>query len=242
MSSPWTGIFLGNEEANLLRSIMTTQGSCPGEKKLLGGANLPWLAPFVRVDGQWTVCEPKNKWPTPCNVISLGINDDWTFDEDMVNAGCEVWAYDHTISGINTKYPDKLHWFKIGVAPTDQDILLSIPTMMAKNNIQILDILKMDVEGAEWDTFEELLKSHFLKERVRQITLEIHLWSEDCRDKKSCSTLVTRWNRILQGLKQEGFVLYDYHTNPVSSLSYFEDGSVFLCCYELAMYNTNLWV
>ena len=48
----------------------------------------------------------------------------------------------------------------------------SIIEMLNHNN-KVIDILKMDVEGAEWKAFQQMLASGVLK-RVRQLYIETH--------------------------------------------------------------------
>ena len=53
---------------------------------------------------QWILCEPKEKWGSDCQAISVGIGTDWSFEEAIVKEGCEVWAFDHTIKYVPTHF------------------------------------------------------------------------------------------------------------------------------------------
>jgi hypothetical protein len=196
-------------------------------------------------DGMWVVCKPNNGWSSPCNVVSIGISDNWSFDDAIVEDGCEVWAYDHTIQGITAKNPAKLHWNKIGVGPKNIPPLQTVEKMLEDNNVLILDILKFDAEGAEWDVLERMIfQTHTLKYRVRQISFEIHFWNDGCRknEPERCAKELRRWYNILKGLEDEGFVMYNTHVNPQSSRENLDQpGGQTMCCLELGAFNKALF-
>lgn len=235
-SGPLNSLKVETEHA--LEYIKKVHTGCPGQVKFYGGRT---KHAGSRDEGQWVLCEPRDKWGKDCKVISIGISNDWSFDEDIVREGCEVWAFDHTISGIRTEYTDKLHWFKIGVGPRDSGPLLTLESMMSKNGIDTLDILKFDAEGSEWDVLERLLETHTLRDRVKQFSFEIHFWERRCTTEECVASSMRRWYKILKGLELEGFVLYDYHVNPMSTAEKLGQGGTTLCCYELAMYNKNFF-
>jgi hypothetical protein len=107
---------------------------------------------------------------------SIGIADDISWDQDMVNRGLDVYMYDHTIEGLPYEH-DKFHYFKIGLGAKTNPLMPQLKTlyqMMTENGH--LDtygmILKIDIEGAEWDFLnevDEVLLSHF-----SQIVFEFH--------------------------------------------------------------------
>lgn len=106
---------------------------------------------------------------------SLGINDDVSWDLDMAALGCEIYQYDHTIDRLPVENP-RFHWFKQGIAaqPTPDGVLDSLPNLIARNgHANHTDlILKMDIEGYEWEVFESMDERTL--RQFSQIVLEVH--------------------------------------------------------------------
>ncbi len=106
---------------------------------------------------------------------SFGIADNVQWDECIADKEIDVYCYDHTIEGL-PKENARLHFNKIGIAGTDreEESLLSLESIMRKNHHEGIKnaILKMDVEGAEWEFLESVPLD--LLGRFSQITLELH--------------------------------------------------------------------
>ncbi len=107
-------------------------------------------------------------------VLSYGIGTEYRFDDAMAEAGHAVYMFDHTIAQPALGRPNMV-WFAEGVAGRSQPDkkLHSI-----QDQIERLDIrgdrliLKMDVEGAEFDAIG-LMPDETLG-RFEQILLEVH--------------------------------------------------------------------
>lgn len=89
-------------------------------------------------------------------VLSIGIGDEVSFDNQMANLGARVLQFDHTIPGSPSNHP-RIQFHRVGWGARDQGPFLSLRSMM-----QMLDwtdaqhpILKFDTEGAEWDCLFE---------------------------------------------------------------------------------------
>jgi hypothetical protein len=107
-------------------------------------------------------------------VLSYGIGTEYTFDEEMARRGHEIYMFDHTIQSINAT-TEKMKFYSEGVTGVSDPAnkLYSIEDHLCKYNIDGDSlILKMDVEGAEFDAIgmasDEILKI------FDQIVLEIH--------------------------------------------------------------------
>ena len=107
-------------------------------------------------------------------VLSYGIGSKYDFDTEMAQLGHSVYMFDHTIKPLDPKLPT-MHFFSEGVgAHRDEDAKLdTIDAHIAKNHITSNEIiLKIDVEGAEFDVFDALPLQTL--RRFRQIALEVH--------------------------------------------------------------------
>ncbi|WP_036257741.1 FkbM family methyltransferase [Methylocapsa aurea] len=111
---------------------------------------------------------------TAQSIISYGIGAEFRFDIEFAKKGHDVYMFDHTIQGIQAE-DRRLHFFSEGVAGK---------TDIAKNLFSIEDhldrhkisgdhlILKMDVEGAEFDALRAVPDN--ILRRFEQIVLEVH--------------------------------------------------------------------
>ncbi|WP_036262301.1 discoidin domain-containing protein [Methylocapsa aurea] len=107
-------------------------------------------------------------------VISYGISSEYDFDKELAERGHDVFMFDHTIEGINATN-EKMHFFREGVAGlTDASKnLFSIEDHLLRHQVAgDRLILKMDVEGAEYDALESA--SAETLRRFEQIVLEVH--------------------------------------------------------------------
>lgn len=107
---------------------------------------------------------------------SFGISDDVSWDEAMVKKGFQVFMYDHTIKDL-PKEMDGFHFFRKGILNSSEALdpdLLSLEEILEENGHQNMQhmILKMDVEGAEWE-FLDAVKEETL-EKFEQVVLELH--------------------------------------------------------------------
>lgn len=69
---------------------------------------------------------------------------------------------------------------------------------------RVLDLLKIDIEGAEWPAFLEMIQSGVLKD-VKQICVEIHLGRD-----------MARKLTILRQLYEQGFHIFMHEHNLFS--------------------------
>ncbi len=108
-------------------------------------------------------------------VVSYGISTEYSFDREFAERGHHVYMFDHTIDGIQATN-DKMHFFREGVAGiTDpSQSLFSVEDHLRRH--QIIGsrlILKMDVEGWEYEAFATIGDQCLA--RFEQIVLEVHL-------------------------------------------------------------------
>ena len=75
------------------------------------------------IDGQKAVCMDRGVRPVPakCLVYSIGIANDWSFDELMERYGCEVYAMDPSIGQEDHNHSAHVHFYNMGLGPTNTD-------------------------------------------------------------------------------------------------------------------------
>jgi hypothetical protein len=105
---------------------------------------------------------------------SLGIGPDVRWDLAVARRGVPVWQYDPTVSGSPVSHPlFTFQPWRIGAQDDPDTQTVSLASLIELNRHEGTDlILKMDIEGAEWDVLAgidpERLKS------FRQIIIEFH--------------------------------------------------------------------
>lgn len=107
-------------------------------------------------------------------VMSFGIGPSVTFDFELAEAGHRILMFDHTVDALPGEHPH-FSWFHEGVSAVSasDEALFSLEHHMAKLPTDAINpILKMDVEGAEWDSLAATPRACLI--RFAQITLEFH--------------------------------------------------------------------
>lgn len=108
------------------------------------------------------------------NALSLGVGRDVSWDMDMAAEGMRVWQFDHTV----TRSPKRNAQFVfhrkrvVGVPESADDVslaqILASDALASDRDI----IVKMDIEGSEWDALARLEATAL--ERIRQFVVECH--------------------------------------------------------------------
>ncbi|MDD3585545.1 MAG: FkbM family methyltransferase [Thermoguttaceae bacterium] len=105
---------------------------------------------------------------------SIGIEQDVSWDMDMVQHGLELFMYDHTIDALPVEN-EHFHFFKTGVTGKKQiSNCKTLEELIQDNHHENRRdlILKMDVEGCEWDVFNQV--SEITLNQFSQIVFELH--------------------------------------------------------------------
>jgi hypothetical protein len=114
-------------------------------------------------------------------LISMGIGDNLDFEEDWLECGGKVVAYDGTITKINssvlTESTNFFKWIKHNVNFIGDEESISI-NQAIDNALEVFNIkgndcvLKMDIEKSEWSALEEISEENL--SRFDQIIVEFH--------------------------------------------------------------------
>lgn len=122
-------------------------------------------------DGGYVMC---NDFNSDMHAYSFGIDDDNSWDMNIRLLGdISVYMFDHTIKQV-PMFCHGLHWERKGIGVSDEKDLLSLASILANNgdlhNKNL--IIKMDIEGTEWDILESL-DVHII-DNFRQMLFEFH--------------------------------------------------------------------
>jgi hypothetical protein len=141
-------------------------------------------------------------------LFSYGIEDDITFDQDYIKlTQNKVYGYDHTINHIHTDYPELFTLYKKGISGTTQEETGNFLEHYRELGLSNRVLLKIDVEGCEFEWFENTNISE-LAQVVTGIVIEFHeLYNHEFRD---------RFILILEKLN-EYFYIHHVHGNNHSS-------------------------
>jgi len=109
---------------------------------------------------------------------SFGIGGNVSWDESMAERGIDVFMYDHSISG-PPKQNERFHFCELGLTGYHKGENLRTLAAIIEDNGHVGStnlILKMDIEGCEWDVFDQ--SDPELLNQFYQIVLEFHGLSE----------------------------------------------------------------
>lgn len=128
-------------------------------------------------------------------VYSFGVSRDSTFEAAMLErTNARIWGYDYSVNhwgeGIPNEGHPRANFTKMGISKiTDLESsppMSTIHDLMKLNGHTFIDIMKMDIEGAEFDALASLIES-VLEQRGRygnaslpvgQLLLEVHFMKE----------------------------------------------------------------
>lgn len=108
-------------------------------------------------------------------LVSIGIGEETSFDHEFCKRQQKVYQYDHTIENPPICCSNPI-FLQIGLGPSNlkKRNLLSLEEIM--RNCQLTEpnsaILKVDIEGSEWDVFQSL--DHKTLAPFRQVIIEFH--------------------------------------------------------------------
>lgn len=146
---------------------------------------------------------------------SIGISDDVSWDRDVAKHGYDIFQYDHTISALpeNNK---AFHWKRIGIVGGEKECsnLKTLTSMLIDNKHEDLDglLLKMDIEGSEWEVFSSVDIQNL--EQFDQIVVELHNIFDE-----------SRHDLVMEALEKLSsiFIAIHIHANNYSDIYYCGD-------------------
>ncbi|CAL8105630.1 unnamed protein product [Orchesella dallaii] len=164
---PW-----GDTGFTVLWNLFAPTFDCPYMKKRIGsiGDGGKWLCGFELLEESKTT-------KAPCVVYSFGVNRESSFEAEILEkTNCDVFAYDMTVRRMGQQISGggtKLRFKSVGLGVNNTHNLRTLETLMAENGHVWIDVLKIDIEGAEFATLESWFDSYNVLP-FGQLQLEIH--------------------------------------------------------------------
>jgi Methyltransferase domain len=197
---------------------------------------------FQSIDGQKSVCMEPDLVPKlkNCVIYSVGVSDDWTFDDAMAKFGCQIYAFDPSLNKSSYDRTPQIHFYNIGIGAEDVErdpatgwkllTLQSIHRMLQPLHGDVpIDYLKMDIESAEWKVLPQIVRSGMLS-KVKQLALEIHFVDE------MPTADLKKLLKVLKSLEEAGMIRFASRPNILGD-GILENRDSFLY-FELAWYNS----
>ena len=184
--------------------------------------------------GKW-VCSKEALLSRPgCVVYSVGSKGDTSFERAILNeTACEVFTFDPTLNATEedaVRRVPNLHFHSIGLSHRDGEHafgnvtkpVLTLHAIMNQFKHPWIDVLKVDIEGHEWQVLGEWLKTHEALP-FTQLLIEVHLVTKPGHPPMNPTEAI----RMLEGLQSLGM-----HTFHVEENNYCADCKGMM--YELA--------
>jgi len=101
-------------------------------------------------------------------VYSFGVSTDSSFEAALLKrTNCEIWGYDYTVASFAEDIPGhqlpRTHFSQIGISEvTDEKRdpkFFTVQDLMRRNGHEYIDIVKMDIEGAEFGALTSVIGS-----------------------------------------------------------------------------------
>ncbi|KJA26572.1 hypothetical protein HYPSUDRAFT_63847 [Hypholoma sublateritium FD-334 SS-4] len=158
--------------------------NCPHEVERLGA---------LGDGGKWVCGLSRVAQKADCVVYSFGINLESSFEAEILagTAHCAVYGYDFSVKSFGPEIPPaqvhRTHFHAVGLAGEDKGgegddpKMYTLETLMRQNGHAHIDILKIDIEGWEFETLTTLLRPYAQSGRALpfgQLQLEIHIWDK----------------------------------------------------------------
>mmetsp|Transcript_53479 Transcript_53479/g.130654 ORF Transcript_53479/g.130654 Transcript_53479/m.130654 type:complete len:743 (+) Transcript_53479:213-2441(+) len=131
-----------------------------------------------RLGEKWT-CDTHKLAALPagrCLVYSFGSRTEFDFEERVheLNNGCEIHVFDPFVE--DPQPPDYVFFHAVGLGGADAGKLMKLSTIVKElgHADRVIDILKVDIEGYEYDAYPFFFDNGVHK-WIRQILIEIHM-------------------------------------------------------------------
>ncbi len=165
--------------------------------------------------GKWVCDVARYERPRPagraCVIYSFGVRGDSSFEAAMLQrTPCEVFGFDFSVDSMASGIAGspRAHFMRKGLGAHETAQLWTLRQIMAHYKHSFIDILKVDIEGSEFDVFEELLAELPASDGAlpfEQLQLEVH--------HSAAQGMTSRVFELLRGLRSMGVVAFMSESN-----------------------------
>jgi hypothetical protein len=172
--------------------------------------------------GKW-ICDPyRLKQAESCLIYSLGSNGEFSFENETNRylPNCDIHTFD--MKNFNCSDICTFHQVKIGDGLNGTKTLRMIMSDLNHTG-RYLEILKIDVEGSEYEFFDDLFnKTDQLSDNIRQILVEIHLSKIIRKINNDTVYDFYKIHRLFQLFHDQHFVIFHKEVNLYNPHNAFE--------------------
>ncbi|XP_078398715.1 putative methyltransferase-like protein 24 isoform X2 [Cetorhinus maximus] len=222
---PWVSPHhsLEEEAARFLAYISSSQISCNNadEKGLIGSLE-PTQEPWpVCLDNTFHLAQQIHR--KQCRIYSVGLgSEDKHFEVEMAKAGCEVHYFDPSLKEAHVQKSDGYWHHRMAIDWRDPNPAIiaqkqhrttkKLGTIMNEFGHRKIDVLKADLESAEWKILENLILENVIEE-IGQLIFAIHLHWSGFEVSGNDSDVVRYWYSLLKELELRSFKLFRSYKN-----------------------------
>lgn len=141
--------------------------------------------------GKWACGMSRLEHKRDCIIYTFGMNYETSFEAEILERTrhCQVWGYDYRSNsfGSHIKNNYRSHFFSWSLANTDsheshdQPKLYTLKTLLQLNNHNFIDVLKIDIEGWEFETLAQIVQPYISSGEplpFGQLIVELHTWDK----------------------------------------------------------------
>jgi len=140
--------------------------------------------------GKWTCGLSRLQHKPECLIYTFGMNYETSFEAEVLERThyCEVWGYDYRSNSFGSiKRDHRAHFHPWGLAnidahgPNDEHKLYTLKTLLDMNKHRYIDILKIDIEGWEFEVLPQILQPYIASGEpvpFGQLLIEVHAWDK----------------------------------------------------------------
>lgn len=140
-------------------------------------------------------------------IYSFGINGESSFEAEMLSRipSAQMFGYDFSVDAFGPQIPaahrPRTKFGKVGLGSKDEPSkappFYTLSTLMAQNNHTYIDILKIDIEGAEYEALDAFMdscdKANLGVLPIGQVMIELHLTNDQ---KTNFARFRVWWERL----------------------------------------------
>ncbi|XP_030411979.1 methyltransferase-like protein 24 isoform X2 [Gopherus evgoodei] len=184
-----------------------------------------------------------------CRLYSLGLSsDDNQFEISMANSGCEVHRFDPSIKSAHIQEGQHLWNHRLSIDWRDPNPAIAahklrshrkkLGTILNEFGHQKIDVLKADMESAEWKILENLILEDIV-EQIGQLVFEVHIHWPGFEVSGNDSTVVRYWYSLLKELELKDFRLFHTYKDLLKPQMFLKKEAFNASsCYTLSWVNT----